>query len=79
MKEQENLREVEKILDRTDEILEVMRILYVMCAGCNNLCVLNLDSAAVLLSDEISSTAERRKCSGSGGCPGCPAERRAPA
>lgn len=78
MKEQENLREVEKILDRTDEILEVMRILYVMCAGCNNLCVLNLGSA-VVLSDEISSAAERRKCSGSGGCPGCPAERRAPA
>lgn len=38
VKEQDNLREVEKILDRTHEILEVMRFLYV-CAGCNNICV----------------------------------------
>lgn len=78
MKEQENLREVEKILDRTDKILEVMRFLYVMCSRCNNLCALNLESAAVLLS-EVSSTAERRKCPGSESCPGCSAECREPA
>lgn len=79
MREQQNLKEVEKILDRTDEILEVMRFLYVMCAGCKRLRVLNLESAAVLQSDEISSTTERRKCSGSGGRPGCSAEHREPA
>lgn len=30
MKEHENLREVEKILDRTDEILEVKRFFHVV-------------------------------------------------
>lgn len=42
MKEQENLREVQKILDRTDEILEVR------CAGWNHLCLSSLESAAFL-------------------------------
>lgn len=31
VEEQENLREVEKLLDRTDEILAVMHFLYVIC------------------------------------------------
>lgn len=31
VKEQENLREVERILERTDEILEVMHSLHVLC------------------------------------------------
>lgn len=48
VKEQENLREVQKILDRTDEILEVMRFSSVRCAGWNDLCVLSLESAAFL-------------------------------
>lgn len=38
VKEQEHLREVETILDRTDEILEVMRFFFFY------LCVLNLES-----------------------------------
>lgn len=42
MKEQENLREVQKILDRTDEILEVR------CAGGTHLCLSSLESAAFL-------------------------------
>lgn len=48
VKEQENLREVQKILDRTDEILEVMCFWSVSCAGWNHLCLLSLESAAFL-------------------------------